>query len=172
MFEKKHNVAAGVSIVLTVTITVMIYLFSAESGDNSSDLSIRITRFISKLVFFDYGGYSSGQQIFLVEALNGFIRKLGHFGIFGLLGVLSSASGCFLFRKHGYALIFPATYCVMVALADELHQLFVTQREGKISDVLIDCFGATCGFLAVYLVASFIIYIKNESKRRKQKDDY
>ena len=50
------------------------------------------------------------------------------------------------------------------ACTDEFHQLFVPDRSGKFTDVLIDSVGITVGVLIVYFVVTII------SKRRKVKE--
>ena len=47
----------------------------------------------------------------------------------------------------GFAVAFVAVY----AASDEIHQLFVPHREGKISDVIIDTTGAAIGLLLLWL---------------------
>jgi len=46
--------------------------------------------------------------------------------------------------------------CVLFAISDEVHQLFVPGRGGQVSDVLIDSAGASVG-LGIYLLVSRVV---------------
>lgn len=43
-------------------------------------------------------------------------------------------------------------YCGLYAITDELHQTFVSSRQGSPWDVMIDSLGAFCGLVAVWLL--------------------
>ena len=47
-----------------------------------------------------------------------------------------------------YQLIYPVVVSIFFAASDEIHQLFVTSREGTIRDVLID----TVGIIIMYIL--------------------
>ena len=43
------------------------------------------------------------------------------------------------------AFIFSLMFCILYAISDELHQLFVPGRGAQVKDVLIDSFGSFVG---------------------------
>ena len=48
-------------------------------------------------------------------------------------------------------LLYSLIVCVLYAISDEVHQLFVEGRTGKVVDVLIDTLGSTIGLLISYI---------------------
>lgn len=67
-----------------------------------------------------------------------------------------------MWRVGGIALII----CMLYAISDELHQLFIPGRSAEIRDVFIDSFGATVGIF-IYIL---FICIKNSKLVRIDKD--
>lgn len=55
-------------------------------------------------------------------------------------------------------------FCIIYALSDEIHQLFVFGRSGELKDVLIDTIGS---FLGIILISK-IINRKNDKKCLKE----
>jgi len=80
------------------------------------------------------------------------IRKTGHFTGYGLLGVVWLRSWLLFWRtpmrhrtasvlcRYAFALALSCT--MLVATFDELHQSFMADRTGLVSDVLLDTSGA------------------------------
>ena len=138
----------SISIVLwivTVLMAFVIFCFSAQSGERSSQLSNGVAEALT----------SSG-----TEGISTFlIRKGAHFleySFFAFLIVLSLA-----FSGKHLALsvtdVFIAFFAsVAYASSDEIHQLFVEGRVGSYIDVLIDVagavFGAVLGACITYLI--------------------
>lgn len=73
------------------------------------------------------------------------IRKTAHFSVYLLLGVLVMNA----LRRSGViglkAVALAIGICVLYAVSDEVHQLFVPGRGGQARDVLIDSAGAILG---------------------------
>lgn len=65
------------------------------------------------------------------------LKKGGHFLAYALLALLAYRVTGTTKRPFLWALAITALY----AISDELHQTFVSGREGSIADVLIDCSG-------------------------------
>ncbi|MEO6578726.1 MAG: VanZ family protein [Candidatus Limnocylindria bacterium] len=80
------------------------------------------------------------------------IEKLGHFVVFGTLGLLVSAalrnSGV-----HGTRFWWTVVLCATYAVSDELHQVLVPGRTPTVYDVAIDVAGSIVGFLIVRYAA-------------------
>jgi VanZ family protein len=81
------------------------------------------------------------------SSFNHIIRKNAHFFTYLALGILVAnglrSSGVVGYRSIGLALLI----CVLYAVSDEVHQLFVTGRGGQVKDVIIDSAGAVVGIL-------------------------
>lgn len=87
-----------------------------------------------------------------------FVRKVAHFGTFGILAVLiwraltaARSTRAWSWRTAGWALAATAGY----AATDEFHQLFVPTRVGALSDVGIDTLGAAFALGCVRLGHGF-----------------
>ncbi len=79
------------------------------------------------------------------SGFNHFIRKFAHFFAYLVLGILVmnalNQSGVRGLRACAFAI----GICVLYAVSDEVHQLFVPGRGGQAVDVLIDSAGAAMG---------------------------
>jgi VanZ family protein len=82
-----------------------------------------------------------------IETIHLIIRKLGHWGEYFILAILNIRAlhaelpAQSSIRRAASAIAIAAIY----AASDEWHQSFVPSRSASVVDVLIDCFGATCG---------------------------
>ena len=85
------------------------------------------------------------RRIMPFELTEHFIRKLGHFTEFGVLGVLSAILFCGRCRHLRTGLLSAVMTGMVTALCDETIQLFVAGRTGQIPDVWIDVAGTAVG---------------------------
>ena len=85
-----------------------------------------------------------------IATLNHFIRKVAHFTVYLVLGILTvnslKASGVPIFKAIMWALVI----CIAYAATDEIHQMFVPGRGAQVKDVLIDSVGAVVGICVYY----------------------
>ncbi|GBG11265.1 VanZ family protein [Paenibacillus agaridevorans] len=79
--------------------------------------------------------------------LNRVVRKLAHGLIYLVLGMLVLGTLTKLGVRGGRGVAITLLVCVLFAVSDELHQLFVSGRSGQASDVIIDSIGASIGIL-------------------------
>lgn len=68
--------------------------------------------------------------------------------------MLGAVTPGFIRWKNGLTAICTA---VIYAATDEIHQLFVSGRSGRITDVLIDGCGAVAGTLIILLISRIIV---------------
>ncbi len=78
------------------------------------------------------------------------IRKAAHVAEFSSLCVW--ATGLLLTYHARFSFPLGGGFTILYAASDELHQLLVPGREGKVTDWLFDCLGAVLGLLVVYLI--------------------
>lgn len=112
---------------------ILIYLLSAETGDQSGSLSDGILLSIAKLLKI------SDTKAF-VDTFGFFIRKLAHFNEYFILYILTYE--CFKEYNCPKLIVVSVLFCVLYASFDEFHQLFVDGRCGQLSDVMIDSSGS------------------------------
>ena len=131
---------------LTMGCAVAIFMFSKQNGVDSSTVSNHFLQYVlafcrqvpvSEITASDLTKYS-----FLV-------RKLAHFSIYFVLGVFTYWSTYALFQK--YRVLTAASFCVLYAVSDEIHQLFSKGRSCSLRDVGIDSAGALLGIGFMYL---------------------
>ena len=143
-------------LVLSVAWMSVIFGFSSRDAEESTVQSNSVTELLIKIFEKDYDSLPDAQKQLLVEKYDGIVRKIAHFGIFGVLGLLTYFAAGSL-RWIPDFLVKPSYIswpcCVAFAITDELHQMFVPGRSCQIKDVLIDSSGALCGtFVAIVAV--------------------
>jgi VanZ family protein len=94
---------------------------------------------------------------FDLEELNRFVRKNAHFFNFLVLGILvvnaKRRSG---FKGLGW-FIAALGFCILYAVSDEIHQLYVPGRGGQLQDILIDSSGVLVGS-SLYVITRKVRY--------------
>lgn len=157
--DKKYS--AAFLTVMAAALMILIFGFSSQGGTQSSGLSLKVTRFLCRIIFFDYESIGDSERQFLVSQLHGFVRKLAHFSIYMLLGTVFYLLSLVTEKKikvignWGTALLFSLIY----AFADEIHQYFTPGRAMRFTDVIIDSCGALTGIIAIRILILTVNYI-------------
>lgn len=139
------------SVLLVIFWMGFIFSFSGTEGSESGSLSEDIL--VKVIEIFTPIKDGSEKMEELVNILHFPFRKCAHFFIYFMLGVLViNAFLAFGVPKH--SILLSVIICILYAITDEVHQLFVSDRSGNLSDVLLDS-SASC--FAIYLVSRFII---------------
>ena len=134
---------------LTLLWMGVIFFFSSQNGDESSGVSERILAFFCEMI--NYSPTPDRKHLLLL-----LIRKGAHmteFGILALLwlGTLRSAADK---AKWHYPAAFAAAS--LYAATDEMHQLFVSERAGQVTDWMIDSAGAMIFLCIGWLITKAI----------------
>lgn len=143
-------------LILVILWMIVIFSFSNQKADDSSKLSdgliLKTVRIIEKITNKEY----SDEEI--LEKFVKPVRKLAHFTIYLILGVL-----VYLYIKEfniSNKFIISLLICILYAVSDEIHQLFIVGRSGRILDVLIDSLGSLTGIFIIKKVGR--LYEKNK----------
>ncbi len=99
-----------------------------------------------------------------VDQWNRIVRKNAHFFAYFVLGLfVIHAMKVSWQRKNGWQnLALALGFCILYAILDEVHQLFVPGRGGQVKDVLIDAAGAAFGVILYLLMQKGrMIFIKD-----------
>ena len=173
-------------ICLTVLWMVFIFVFSSQSASSSTITSNKITQIVIDIIepenknnktadTQNNTGTNDNQdeksetvppkpqkEWFGIHRNNfsQFIRKIAHFMMFSILGMLSCCTGLCEFGKTKLKPLLKCTaiassICILYAIFDEIHQLFIEGRSAEFRDVLIDFGGSFSGILmciGVYLI--------------------
>lgn len=132
---------------------VLIFVLSGENADDSSQTSGKAVIKLISLFIPNFEELSESAQREIINMCQFIVRKTAHFAIYAILGVLSVLNTVTL-EKISLAkrFIISALFCLVYAISDEIHQLFVPGRSGEIRDVLIDFTGALIGILFTMLL--------------------
>lgn len=143
-----------------------IFGFSAETGEESSSLSDKIANKIVHIIEKDYDSMDPVKQQELFDTVSFTVRKIGHFGEYGILGILVAgfAMTFELIRENKkYIVIIPTVICLIYAATDEFHQGFVDGRSPKIMDVGIDTAGGMVAGIGMLIIYCLVKRSKHES---------
>lgn len=134
--------------ILWISWLLLIFFFSSQSGRASRDLT---TTSIS--VIMESVPKETRNEKNWAEILRKPIRKSAHFLEFLVLGVLTFL----LFKEmripYQKQLFYSILFCVLYAMSDEIHQLFVLERTARLLDICIDSAGSITGIVIFYLVS-------------------
>lgn len=143
-------------LILVILWMIVIFSFSNQKAVDSTKLSdgliLKTVRIIEKITNKEY----SDEEI--LEKFVKPVRKLAHFTIYLILGVL-----VYLYIKEfniSNKFIISLLICILYAISDEIHQLFIVGRSGKILDVLIDSLGSLTGIFIIRKVGRLYEKIK------------
>lgn len=131
----------------------VIFYFSHQSGDASMQLSDGFLDSFESLFqnFLDY------------HTLSYIVRKIAHFTEYFILGLLIYH----LVKQYRVIskteIIWMILFCVIYAMSDEFHQVFIGGRSPKVFDVIIDSLGSSLSILILQLLQKRKIISKIES---------
>lgn len=137
----------------------IIFYLSHQPATQSSDLSSGIAQKIMKII-----EKLAPNASFDFEIFHHIVRKNAHFFAYLILGILvvSAINITASMGDKGYRLMVQAIIiCILYAISDEVHQLFIPGRAGQVRDVIIDSAGATVGSAMAYLVLKVYTYFNN-----------
>ena len=161
-------IAMAISYLMTILWMGFIFHLSAQVAAVSNDLSTGITEVIVEAI-----ERVVPQTELSAQDLNHFVRKYAHFFSYLVLGLLMVNSLTLSLQyarkrhiRHWIALwphwriwLVAFGFCVLYAVSDEIHQLFVPGRGCQVSDMLIDSSGSALG-IGIYAVLFTIIMRK------------
>ena len=141
------------SFVPAIVMMCLIFMFSEQEGDVSSQLSyqvgIKVFSFANETLD---KGWTQGRIEELSEKSQFYVRKTAHFTEYFLLAV-SVAFPLYVYGVRGLWLVFFAGgFCVAFACLDEYHQSFVAGRGPSKRDVVIDSCGVLVGVILTRIV--------------------
>lgn len=153
-------------ILLTLIWCGVIFAFSAQTADDSSELSGGVIYLFCRFIVTGFTKLGEAAREAMIASLQFWTRKAAHFTVYLVLGVL--ALQIFISAKRPKRLIGQCGaalgLCIFYSVTDEIHQIFVPGRAGQVRDVCIDSAGAAAGVLLSLAVITLI-------RRRKLKKD-
>ena len=159
------NIKKIMSTILVIIWMFTIFYFSHQQGTGSSSTSKKVSMTIVN-IFDIKNEMQDEEKQEIVEKIEPVIRKLAHFGLYMIGGIL--LINCTYTYKTNIktASINASIIGVLYSASDEIHQLFVNGRSGKIIDVIIDSLGIFTG-IVFYLIIITIIKLIVDKHRDK-----
>lgn len=137
-----------VKFIIIILILSVIFGFSNETGETSSKRSDGLIIKVAQLILNRQ--LSKDEKNNIVNKLVVPVRKTAHIIIYLLLGI-SIISFYREFTVINYKqLIISMVVCFILAIFDEIHQLFIVGRSGEIKDIIIDEVGSMLGIMSYY----------------------
>lgn len=146
-----------ISCLVTLGIMALIFFFSSQNSTESSAVSGTVTQKVVDIIA-SVTRIPAEQKPQMVLDMHNLMRKTAHFIIYMTLGASSYVS-IKLVSDKGRVLcgISAAVWSMLYAATDEAHQLFVSGRGGRVSDVFLDTAGAVTGVLILLAVCSLCL---------------
>ena len=149
-------------IVLIVIWMGFIFSMSSENGEQSSNTSGKTIEIVLEAVP-EKKEQPKKVKKDIVNELQFIVRKSAHFIAYMILGILVGALVLnFLNIEKQFLLAWGV--CVIYAMSDEFHQLFVPGRTCKLTDVLIDSSGSLLGICIVIIFVNQFKKLRNKTQ--------
>lgn len=142
-----HKLLSWVAVFLWMS---LIFYLSHQPAAKSSELSNNVTEVIINTIetVAPKAKIEKGD-------LHHLVRKNAHFLYYLVLGILAISALRINGVRSYRGILLALLICILYAISDEVHQIFVPGRSGEVRDVIIDSSGAGTGIL-VYSVVSWV----------------
>ena len=114
---------------------MVIFYLSSQTSSESSCNSLAVLKTVSD------GIVSKG--------LHSMFRTFMHAGVFTVLGILVYMS---IRYDTNHVFLFSLLFCVLYAISDEVHQIFVPRRAFELEDLAYDFLGSFVGILSLKII--------------------
>ena len=152
-----------------MTLAIMIFFFSNDTGEESGSKSSRVTKLFLSLFVEDFNNLSEEEQELLIGEHSFIVRKIAHFSEYAALSFFIYGSfytsNSPLRNNRRKMILIPWLIATLYAMTDEIHQIFVVGRGPSVVDVMIDSLGAFFGAIAFCVIT--IILLKVSGRREK-----
>lgn len=131
---------------------VLIFAFSAQGEDGSNSASYGLSDIVVRIITPDFESLADGEQAYRLWQVNVVLRKLAHFFLYTILGMLLHFTTGFIKRKPRLQLGIALLLGLLLSALDEFHQYFVPGRTARLLDVGIDFLGILLGCFLFWLL--------------------
>lgn len=148
----KINILRIILIILLLGTFYIIFGFSGQNGEKSSGLSKKVTEIIVEKIL----KLSNEEKSQVMHRLEGIIRKVAHFTIYTILGLLLMGLVSTYNIDEMKKVYITMVIGIIYATSDEIHQSFIPGRSSQITDVMIDAMGVALGMCLVLLIIKIV----------------
>ena len=164
-YSRVYMVLAILFWFLTITSVVTIFYFSHETGDESTLTSLGIVKILSNIFGSTITENVVRKGAHILEFL--ILSLFTYFAIYNTNKIsvetsYSESSIKIIKSDNEMCIIFTMWFCILNAVIDEYHQLFVSGRNGSIVDVGIDMIGVV--FLMLIFRLAFTLSLRLRGK--------
>ena len=162
----KINIIRAIIIILLIGTFFLIFGFSNEDATKSSSRSKEISETIVNITRKKESKEEKNRIVKIIEPR---IRKIAHFLIYTLVGVLSMSLFSTYNLKEKNRVLISLLIGAIYAATDEIHQSFVPGRGPQATDVIIDTMGTLMGTLLVLVIIKLFQEIKEKNVKKRGK---
>ena len=150
MKDKIIKIIKIINIVLLLVCMIGIFLFSSEDRDTSTNTSIETTKKVVSVVSNDEDTSTKIAKDYFNE-----VRKSAHLIEYFCLGILAINVLKDYHKINIWMVLICIVFCMLYALSDEIHQIYVPGRSCELRDIFIDTSGSIIGII-IYSLINFI----------------
>ncbi|MCK9252282.1 MAG: VanZ family protein [Clostridiales bacterium] len=154
-----RTILAWTSVVIWMAV---IFMFSNQSADDSSQLSTSLTETLVRLL-------DSQASDAVVQQAESIVRTVAHGLVFFVLGLLLSWSFSEMATPELLNALLSFIIGALYAASDELHQSFVPGRASQWSDFLVDLAGIVLAIL-IYQVVMTLRFLRQDLRVKREED--
>ena len=136
----------GITGALLLLWMMIIFGFSAQTAEQSDEVSGSVSVHMIETAneMFELG-MTQEQIAWYAQEIEHLVRKLAHMTEYAILGILSASCALGYWSWGKRIAIGSFLFAVCYAVTDEVHQLYVAGRTGRVWDVCIDSAGVFLG---------------------------
>lgn len=141
------NKKAVIYFIILIMFLIIIFAFSSDNAKKSDGISKGL---INKcVVVCEKIAHKNLDNNGITKKLNYPVRKLAHFTEYFVLALIIYRL-LFYVDKNKHLIYFNTIMlCIMFASFDEFHQLFVSERTGRLFDICVDSSGSLFALLSI-----------------------
>ena len=138
--KKKFNIC------LLVFWLVVIFLLSNQDSGKSQHLSDNlIGKGVDIVASITKQEITPTKKVTIVENMSDKVRSLAHFTEYLILGILVINVLKDYYKLDYKIWLYGLLFCILYAIGDELHQLFISGRSFQYGDIMVDTLGSILG---------------------------
>lgn len=155
------NLIRFVIIILLIGTFCIIFGFSNQNGQESTKMSSRFSRKVIDVTSKNISKEEKTKKTFRIEPI---VRKLAHFSIYLIVGILLMGLSCTYKLNVKNKFIICLLIGFIYACSDEIHQLFINERSGQIFDIFLDTIGVAEG--TVIMCFCYLNLLKKKENKK------
>ena len=150
IMENKQKTKICLNWIVVVLYLAVIFYFSSQDATKSHVTSSRLLEYLDFLIVL-IPEFIKKFASFVFVSAEAVLRKAAHFTEYLILALVFYKAVFASGVKWGKSVLITFVFCLLYAVSDEVHQLFVPGRAFQITDILIDAFGASVGIGIIYV---------------------